>query len=182
MSAVQKEVNIKQRTEFGKGPSRRAVRNGEIPAIIYKKGEKSKTILVNAKEWDIATRKEVSLMGLVSEDGTKTQALIKEVQYDYLKNLVKHIDFQEVKTGEAIATFVPIHSIGDPIGLSQGGELEQPIREIEIEAIPSKLPEFIEVNVEDLGVDQSIHIGEVELPEGVVAVGDKNLIVFHVVK
>jgi large subunit ribosomal protein L25 len=154
-----------------------------VPAIIYSKGAEGKKFSLDATEWRTMTRQgDVNLVDLKSQDGATTKALVKDVQEDFLKNEIVHIDFMEVRMDEEITASVSIHALpGTPVGVSQGGILEQPMHEITVSCLPANLPEEgIEVDISELEIDCSLHIKELTMPEGVTAVDDPDSIVFHV--
>ncbi|QSH40213.1 50S ribosomal protein L25 [Lentisphaerota bacterium ZTH] len=182
MSTTTYELSVKPRSEFGKNASRRARKAGMIPAVVYSHGKEGTALFVDSSEWAVLSNHDFNLVTLIN-GRKKTAALVKEVQVNYLKSQVVHIDFQEVSANEAISTSVPVHaSIGEAAGIAQGGMLEQAVHEVEVKCLPSKLPESIEVDVSGLELDQSIHVKEIELPEGVELISDGELVVFAVVK
>lgn len=180
--AKQKHIlNVVTRTETGKGPVKRLRKAGQVPAVIYHAGAAAKTIYFNAAEWEALQKYELNLL-LLKEGETEHLALIKEVQNDFIRGKVKHIDFLEVDRSKKIKAVVAVkagHTA--PAGLSQGGMLEQFVHEIEVECLPDALPEAIEADVSALAVGQSLHIGDIVMPEGVAVAGDKSIVVFSVV-
>ncbi|MBO5761491.1 MAG: 50S ribosomal protein L25 [Lentisphaeria bacterium] len=180
--AKQKHVlNVVTRTETGKGPVKRLRKAGQVPAVIYHAGAAAKTIYFNAAEWEALQKYELNLL-LLKEGETEHLALIKEVQNDFIRGKVKHIDFLEVDRSKKIKAVVAVkagHTA--PAGLSQGGMLEQFVHEIEVECLPDALPEAIEADVSALAMGQSLHIGDIVMPEGVAATGDKTIVVFSVI-
>ena len=180
--AKQKHVlNVVTRTETGKGPVKRLRKAGQVPAVIYHAGAAAKAIYFNAAEWEALQKYELNLL-LLKEGETEHLALIKEVQNDFIRGKVKHIDFLEVDRSKKIKAVVAVkagHTA--PAGLSQGGMLEQFVHEIEVECLPDALPEAIEADVSALAMGQSLHVGDIVMPEGVAAAGDKSIVVFSVV-
>ncbi|HPN83905.1 MAG TPA: 50S ribosomal protein L25 [Victivallales bacterium] len=172
-------IAIKDRAESGKSNSRRARREGKIPCVIYGRGKESKSYYVDEKVWKEIPVSDVHLVELDSSSG-KINALIKDVQFDYLKGKTLHVDFQEVRMDEVVWAEVPIHGIGTPIGISQGGFLEQVLHKLEVETLPANIPAFIEVEIANLELEKAIHVSEMKLPEGVKAITPANQTVFHV--
>jgi large subunit ribosomal protein L25 len=111
-------------------------------------------------------------------------ALVKEVQYDTLRNVFLHIDFQAVRMDEKIHASVPVHpAFGvEAIGITHGGILEQPLHTIEVSCLPTALPEAITIDLAGLEVDHSIHVKDLVMPAGVSAVSDPDAVVFHMIK
>lgn len=182
MSVLNNELAIKQRDVSGNGPARRARKEGLIPAVMYSGGKESRLLYVDAGAWGVIASHDYGLLKL-TEGRKKTTVLVKEVQKNFLKNQVLHIDFQEVKMDEKIHTTVPVHALpGDPAGLSQGGILDQPLHELEVLCLPGDLPQSIDVDITGLGLDEYLRAGDLELPMGVEAITDSDQVVFHVLK
>ncbi|MCP3968069.1 MAG: 50S ribosomal protein L25 [Lentisphaerae bacterium] len=182
MSTTTYELSVTPRSEFGKNASRRARRAGMIPAVVYSHGKEGDALFVDSSEWAVLSNHDFNLVTLI--DGKKkTAALVKEVQINYLKNQVVHIDFQAVKANEAVTATVPVHAaLGEAAGIAQGGMLEQAVHEIEVKCLPSKLPESIEVDISGLEMEQSVHVRDIELPEDVELTSDGDLVVFAIAK
>lgn len=180
--AKQKHIlNVITRAETGKGPVKRLRKAGQIPAVIYHAGAAAKTIYFSAAEWEALQKYELNLI-LLKEGDVEHLALIKDVQNDFIRGKVKHVDFLEVNREQKIKATVTVkagHTA--PAGLSQGGMLEQFVHEMEVECLPDALPDAIEADVSALNVGQSLHIGDIAMPEGVSAAGDKTIVVFSVV-
>jgi large subunit ribosomal protein L25 len=177
------EINVKSRDAFGKCASRRARKAGMIPANIYMHGAACRPVLVDVNEWKSLSNHDITLINL-KEGSTTGMALIKEVQYDTLKNAFLHIDFQSVRMDEKIHASVPVHPASgvEPIGIAHGGILEQPLHAIEVSCLPTALPEAITIDLSALEVDHSIHVKDLIMPEGVSAVSDPDAVVFHMIK
>ncbi len=172
-------IAIQDRSEAGKSKSRRARREGKIPCVIYGKGKETKSYYVEEKIWKNIPVADVHLVELEASSG-KINALIKDVQFDYLKGKTVHVDFQEVRMDELIDSEVAIHSTGVPVGISQGGFLDQVLHYLKIQSLPNNIPAFIEVDVTGLEMEKAIHVGELKMPEGVKALTPTNQTVFHV--
>ncbi len=173
------KLNIMERTEVGSSHSKRLRREGKVPAVVYGLHKTPRYFYLESKELDKVLSKDVNIIALKHSAGEEINALIKDVQYNYLAGHTTHVDFQEINMNEAIVAKVAVHSHGTPIGLAQGGVLDQYIHEMEVSCFPKDLPEAITVNVGKMGLGDIIHIGEVALPDGVKAVGDEALPVFH---
>ena len=119
---------------------------------------------------------------LKANGAAKIPALVKEIQFNYLKNYVLHVDFQEVDMNEEITDFVPIHAHGESVGAAHGGILEQELHELEVTCRPDHLPEAIRVDVSALAIGDSLHVKDLVLPEGVRVDIDPETTVFHVVR
>ncbi len=176
-------LNVEERTETGTGASRRFRKKGQIPAIVYGDKNSSKDLLLSRLEWETYSRKgDIHLVELKAKTGSSINALIKEVQHDYLKGATLHIDFKEVKMDEMIETSVTVHGKGTPIGISQGGVLEQVIHELDISCLPGDIPESIEVDISGLELDKAITAKDIQVPDGVKLVNSPEQTIFHVIR
>ncbi len=174
-------LHVKPRTQIGSAASRRARRAGTIPSVLYGHGSAPQHFLLNSKEWAAIAKQEIQIVVLEDTDNDqKSNALIKEVQFDYLSGQFQHIDFQEVKMDEIIHATVPVHHIGTPVGFSQGGVMEQPLHEVDVECTPLTLPDHIEADVSSLELNDVMTIADLPYPEGVKPIGDLDHPVFHV--
>ena len=181
MSKVTNEIAVQDRKEFGKCASRRSRKSGMIPAVIYSKGKEAKAIMVDADAWKVLAGHHVQMVTLV-DGANKTAALVKEVQFNHLKNYVQHIDFLEVDLNADVTALVPVHAHGDCLGVSRGGILEFELHEIEVVCHPDHLPEFIAAEVTSLDVGDSLHVKDLAMPEGVRTDLDPEAVVAHVVR
>lgn len=180
--AKQKHVlNVVTRTELGSAAVRRLRAAGHIPAVIYGHGEPAKTLYFSAAEWETLQKFELNLLSL-KEGDQEMLALIKEVQNDFIRGKVKHVDFLEVRRDQMIRATVAVHPGHEaPAGAALGGMLEQDIHEFEVECLPDALPEHIEVDVSALGLGEGLHVSQIKAPEGVKILNDGELVAFHVV-
>ena len=180
--AKQKHVlNVVTRSELGKGAVNRLRKAGHIPAVVYSRGAAGKTIYFAAAEWEALQKFELNLIAL-KEGDNEILALIKDVQNDFLRGKTSHVDFLEVRRDQVIKATVALHAGHTaPAGIAQGGLLEQFVHEIEVECLPDALPEAVEVDVSKLELDQALHVADLVLPDGVKAVSDGDIVVFHVV-
>lgn len=181
MSKVKHVLNIVGREKSGKGDSRRLRHAGRVPAVIYSKGKTGTMVSLLEKEWRALTNQDIKLVHLVEGGKEKYVALVKEVQENFLKGSIVHIDFLEVNMKEKIVATVKVHPHGNAIGESLGGVTQQVLHTVDVEALPAELPESIIVDVSALEIGKSLHIKDVVVPEGVKLVGDPNAVIFHVV-
>jgi large subunit ribosomal protein L25 len=161
-------LSAKNRPGTGSSAARRIRRSGRIPAVLYGRSGRSIPIDLDAKEF-IQGVKNISESTIVKVDidGKSYDAFVKDTQRNITDGNVVHVDFYEVESGIALRARVSIHIIGTPIGVREGGILESPLHEIEVECLPKDLPERIEVDVSELKVNQSIHVRDIALGEGV---------------
>lgn len=165
------DLDAKARTNVGNGAVRRLRKAGSIPAVIYGKKHASKNLEVDAKTFSRLVAHSVSdniLVNLKIEgESGDSLALVQEVQHDYLKGGVLHIDFHAVAADEDIHANVPIILAGVESAEKKGGKLEFILHSLEVHCLPKDLPEGINVDVEPLNIGDSIHVSDLSLPEGV---------------
>lgn len=156
-----------ERKELKKGPSRRLRREGKIPAIVYGHGTPT-TISVEQKEFQKRFRTISSNTILTLKVGKKEyEVLVKGFQEDLIKDVITHIDFFELERGKLLRTKVPVHVEGSAKGVREGGVLEQRIHELEIECLPKDIPDNFIVIIDELLIGDTIHVGDIAIPEGV---------------
>lgn len=182
MSKAENVIAAQLRNEFGDNASRRLRKSGFIPAVIYSRGTESISVMLKTEEWQVASAKGANLY-TIALDGKEIPAIVKEVQFNYLKNYVYHVDFQAVDMAQEIHATVALHAFGECYGAAHGGVLEQEIHELPVSCRPDALPDLIKVDVTKLQVGEALTVGQLVLPEGVKVRGvEADEIVFNVVR
>ncbi|MEE4349282.1 MAG: 50S ribosomal protein L25/general stress protein Ctc [Pacificimonas sp.] len=160
------------REKAGKGASRAMRRDGRVPAVVY--GDKQDAISVHVEEKALrkllGTGQFLSSVVMVEvEGGEEHRTLPKDVQFHPVTDRPLHVDFLRLKKGQQILVNVPVNILGEDKspGLERGGVLNVVRHELEVLCRPSLIPDAIMVSVEGLAVGDSVHISEVDLPEGV---------------
>jgi len=169
------------RTSKGKGAARRLRRDNKLPAIFY--GPKTEPVMltVDYPELNRILKKSSSdniLLDLQvqSDQGTETKkVMLKELLVDPLKQTYLHADFYEISMDQEITMNVPIRLINTPEGVAEGGILQHIRRELTISCLPDKLMDFLDLDVSALEIGDSLHIRDIELPEGVTSVDEEHL-------
>ena len=147
-------------TDFGSAGSRRLIRAGYIPAVIYGK-QAPVHCAVNAKEFGMKMHTFTgSTLVTLSVDGTDHTVFVKNYQENLLKGIIQHIDFYEVTAGSKVRAHVVIELVGTPAGVRNGGVLDQVLHEVDIECLPKDLPSEIKVDVSALEINESIRVGQ----------------------
>lgn len=176
------KLAVEKRKVFGK-KVKKLRKEGIFPANIYGKDIKSLAVQLPYKEFENVF-KEARETGLVDLqiDSQVRPVLIHNVQLDYLTQMPLHADFYQVNLKEKVTTMVPVKILGEPKAVSEKiGILLQPLSEIEVEALPTDLPENIEVNVEHLAtIDQQIAVKELKAPTGVAILTDPEQVVVKI--
>jgi len=157
------------RTGGGKGAARTLRREGKVPAVIYGRGRESEALVIDrASLSKLIARISSSTPVEVTVDGREpVQALVREVQRDPIRpSNILHIDLYEIHAGEAIEVAVPLHLEGVADGVRNfGGVLDQTMRELEIKVLPRHIPEYIAVDVTDLGIGDAKYVRDLEVPD-----------------
>ncbi|MDH1265330.1 50S ribosomal protein L25/general stress protein Ctc [Pseudomonas sp. GD03944] len=169
---VEFALNAEARSDLGKGASRRLRRNANlVPAVIYG-GEKAPvSISLIAKDLAKLLENEAAFSHVLSlsVDGKKEDVLIKALQRHPAKGFVLHADFIRVVAGQKLTAHAPLHFINEAtsVGVKKGGEVLHSLSEVEVSCLPKDLPEFIEVDMAKVEVDQTVHLSDIKLPKGV---------------
>lgn len=172
----------------GKGSARKLRTAGFIPGIVYGpdiepipiKLEKRKTekIIKHLTSHNVMAEMELKKNG-ETENFT---VILKDIQVDPIKDEILHLDFYKLSSGKAVIMEVPVIIKGKSIGETKGGILEQELREIKVEGLPSKIPEVIEVDISNLDFGHAILVKDLKIPEGVKILEDGNRVVITVLK
>ena len=180
-------LNVRAREETGKGVARSLRRQAQLPAVFYGRGIQPVPLAVKAGEVDkliSSAAGENVLIDLNIERGGSTQshrAMIKEIQVDPLQQNILHVDFYAISMDEKISLEVPVTLTGEAVGVSEGGILQQVRRSIEVNCLPDQIPEAFEVDVSNLAIGDSLHVSDLEVPEGVEVLAEERLTLASVV-
>lgn len=170
----------------GKGVARSLRRGGRIPAVLYSKGESTPISLDPAKVRKLIMlgHAESTLIDLRIEDATdraERVAILRDYQTDPLTGDLLHADFFEVSMDEKIRVTVPVELTGDTAaGVREGGILQFVIRDIEIECLPSIIPDNILIDVSKLNIGENFHVRNIQVAEGIKLVTDPEQVVLTI--
>lgn len=168
-------LSASKRTDTGKGAARKLRAAQMIPGIIYGHNREPLALSMSTRDLDRLLDRiaaETTVVELTI-DGTMARTLIREIQRHPFKREVLHIDFLELVAGEKVTVDLPIVLVGTPEGVrSSGGILDQILREISIEVDPVNMPTHIELDVSALGINDSLHVSDLKVPEGVEVLVD----------
>lgn len=163
-------VKAEKREGRGKNDTRRLRLEGKVPVVVYGGGEESIAAVANLKDLAAILRTDSGVNTLFTFDIAGAGAddvIFQDRQIDPLKGRLVHADLRRFSKGEKIEMTVPIHIIGEAVGLKEeGAVLNQPLHEIKMLVEPSKVRDFIEVDVSELNVGESIHISDLKFDEG----------------
>jgi large subunit ribosomal protein L25 len=176
-------INAEKREETGKGHARSLRRNDMVPAVLYrgggslpiKLGKREITKFINT------TAGEQIMVTLQFAGGESKLALVKDYQVDPVKRELLHADFFEVLLTEKVKVNVHVIPTGEAIGVKRdAGMLQNPLRDIEIECLPDKIPGHIKIDISGLEIGQSFHVGDLQLPEGIRVLTDPGEVIVNI--
>ncbi|MBU0548667.1 MAG: 50S ribosomal protein L25 [Candidatus Omnitrophica bacterium] len=175
------------REEKGSSKARELRNNGYLPSVVYFHGQDALSIKLTKStllKLVHQHRLESIIINLKIKDDKKAKGrpcLVKEIQYDPVSEEIIHVDFNEISLTEAIKVNVSIEAKGEAIGVKQeGGSLEHILWEIEVECLPTNIPQNIEVDVSALKMGEAIYVKDIVFPPGVKPLNDPAAIVLHV--
>ncbi len=176
-------LTVFPRTEIGK-TSTKLGREGRIPAVLYGMGRDPLAIALDRHDFELfmshhaagSTLVEIQIAG----EKKPVNAMIREMQLAPLKGNIVHVDFMAVSLDIPVHAIVAVHLIGDAAGVKLGGVLATERHEINVEAKPAELPNFIEVDVSALEIGDSVHVGDVTPPKGVTLLDEPESVIASV--
>ena len=184
--AKQVKIKAEHRTGTGRSAVRKLKARGIIPAVIYGAKQKPEPLQISAR--DITTilshASGENILVELEIDGEKggRAAMLQEIQHSPLGDEILHVDFHAVSMDEMIEADVPLEAVGVPNGVKNfGGLLEQSLRSLTIECLPTDLPDRITVDVSALNIGDAIHVRDIKLSRGVTAKVQPDLTAFSVV-
>ena len=170
---MSEEFNLiaEMRDDQGKGASRRLRRQGKVPAIIYGAGREPRSLMFDHNK--VLQQLEdpsfySSILNIKVGDKSRA-AIVKDIQRHPAKRRILHIDLQRIVEDEKIKMQIPIHYLGEEeaVGVKLGGgTVSKLMTELEITCLPKDLPEFLEVDISELELDQMLNVSDIKLPEG----------------
>lgn len=185
------KVSFELAAEFrdgqGKGASRRLRHAGKVPAILYGGHVEPRAVSLNHQKLMTLVDNEKfysSIINLVVGD-KKQAAIVKDLQMHPARNAIVHVDLQRVSENEKIRIHLPIHFKGEaaaPGVKTQGGVVSHRIADVEVSCLPKDLPEFIELDLSQMNLNESKHLSDLPLPEGVTipAISKSNAVVVSI--
>jgi large subunit ribosomal protein L25 len=161
-------LEVEKRESLGKRPTKKLRSMGKIPAVIYGHGEETVPLILNGKTFHAVLHSHhgENVIFEIQIPGQKPalKAILREVQHQPVTGEILHVDFQHISMTEKITVQVPVSLVGSPDGVrNKGGILEHILYELEIECLPSDIPEHIEVDVSQLDVGDSIHVSDISV-------------------
>jgi len=171
-------LSARDRASKGSAEARRLRRSGRIPGVIY--GRKGEAISIDLDARDFTNGiKGISESTIVKVDvnGKVHEAFVKNTQRDIKDGNILHVDFYEVEGNTLLRANVSLNIQGNPIGVREGGILETPLHDIEVECLPKDLPERLIVDISGLKANQAIHVRDLALGSGVKLISNPDQVV-----
>jgi large subunit ribosomal protein L25 len=166
------ELNAEPRGKLGKGASRRLRRAGQVPAILYGGGQEPRPLVLNHLDVLNQMKNEAiysHVLTLKVGDHTEN-VVLRDLQRHPFKPTILHLDFLRVSANRKLRVHVPLHFVNEITARGvkvQGGVVNRALIDVEIQCLPHDLPEFIEVDLADLDLGETIHLSQLKLPAGV---------------
>jgi large subunit ribosomal protein L25 len=171
--AERKEIIVRAslREGRGKNDARRARREGKVPVTVYGGGGEAVAALASLSELAAILRSDTghnTIFTIDVEGVGANEVMFHDRQIDPVRGRLVHADLRRLVSGEKIEVTVPVHLIGEPVGVrEEGGHLEQVLREIEIRCEPRNIPEAFNLDVSNLGVHDVLHVSDIQVDENV---------------
>ena len=181
------EISITAETRKGKGKSfaKKVRKEGGIPAILYGKDTESIPITISLREWEKLRkrikRNTIFKMEIPGIEGVKSRpVMVKNIQRTIIGDRINHIDFLQVSMERKVEVEIPVYLTGDAKGLVNNGIIEQHLRTMMVECLPSQIPEKVDVDISDLDIGDSVHVHEISIP-GVKLLGNPDVAIVTII-
>jgi large subunit ribosomal protein L25 len=173
---------VETRGTTGKGAARQLRQKGLVPGIVYGGGRGATPISFDVAKFERLLSTSHSgvntLIDLTGDAAVSGRTVIaKELQREPVRGRITHVDFYEVDLTTKIEVEVPIHLTGTPVGVVNGGVLDQQLRELELMCLPNAIPDSIEVDVSAMDLGSTLHVADLKIPEGVDVKSESDLTV-----
>jgi large subunit ribosomal protein L25 len=163
------EIQIELRDAAARTP-KALRREGKVPGIFYSRNEKPIPFMVPAKALQTLLHQHANIMDTVFPDGKIRKGVVREVQRDPVSEAFVHVDIMGISLTEKVKLFVPVVVHGIPAGVKDGGVLEHPLREIEMEGLPLDIPEHVDIDVAQLTIGQNVTVKDLAIDTSKVRV------------
>jgi len=165
-------LQAETRKDFRKSYTKKLRNDGKIPATLYGKGVQSKSIELSLEDMVQLLKTPGGRLALIDlkVDGKLEKghpAMIQDIQREPVGKKIRHVDFHRISMDEPVQASIPISIIGIAPGIAAGGVTEQPVSEVTVKALPDKIPSHIDVDISHLELGDAVHVGDLQIPEGV---------------
>ena len=177
-------LKVELREQTGKGISRRLRSEGRIPGVVYGKGIEPAAISVDLRQFsDVIAGKggRNHILTLECEGALNGQnVIVSDLLLDSLKGVPRHVDLHKINLADKVKVHVPIKLVGTAAGVKAGGFLDFAMHQLDVECLPVHIPEAITVDVTELTIGHSIHVGEIPSPVGITILSDPSAAVISI--
>lgn len=180
---AQAKLAAEARNDMGKGVARKLRAAGRVPAVMYGHGETTRSLTLNSHELQLLFGKVHWENTLITLDiaGETVPTLVREVQKHAFKDDILHVDFYQIHANEKLEVEIPIRLHGVPAGIKLGGMLSHTMQNLMVSCLPKNIPNHLDIDIAHLNINDSIHVRDLQLPEGVESVvdGDRTVCVLN---
>jgi large subunit ribosomal protein L25 len=171
-----------KRTELGSRPSGRLRRQGKVPAVVYGLDTDSVSITVPSRELQhiLAGESGANTLITLDVDGESVLTLARQIHRHPTRGELVHVDFIRISRDTEVSAEIPVHLLGEPTGVRDGGLLEQLLFNLTVEALPGNIPVAIEIDVAALAIGDQLRVEDLPLPEGVVTPAESDFVIAQV--
>lgn len=166
------QLTATPRDKTGKGVARQLRAKGAIPAVLYGQGQEATLLHVNLRDFTkvVSTGAGINaLFDLDIQGKGKIPVIVKDYQAHVIDRKFTHVDFFKIDLSKKVSIEVPVHLVGKAAGVKEGGILEHITRSVKVNCLPTSIPQFLEADVSNLNIGDSLHLHDIKFPEGVEA-------------
>jgi len=180
---MERKLKGDARPDTGKGAARKIRAGGRVPAVVYGHGVEPLHVSIDAKELFHLLHTDAGMNVLVDMrvDSDHFLAMPREIQRDHIRGQFIHIDFLRIKRDEKIGVEVPIHLIGESHGVKEGGVIEHHLWNLHLECFPQDVPSSIDADISSLGINESLKVSDLHLPDNVTLLTSPDEVIVSVV-
>lgn len=174
----QLKLTVTKRAKSGTSESKRNRAEGLIPAVIYGKSG-SHPVIVTEKDFRTTMRQahgSAALLQVTDNDSVEKLCVVQNVSRHPLTDKILHVDLHEISQHEPMTTHIPVHTVGEPVGVTlSGGVFELSAHQLDIRCLPKHLPEYVSIDISKLSIGDAIHLKDLDALEGVTFLGDEDM-------
>ncbi|WP_170270280.1 50S ribosomal protein L25/general stress protein Ctc [Heliorestis acidaminivorans] len=180
-------LKVQKREKGSRSKLNKMRSQGLTPAVVYGKQKDELLLSVPVKDLQKILRSEGGLNAIIAlqvegeEKDEKHTVVVKDIQKDPIERTFSHVDFQEINMNEVISAEIPLHLVGDSVGVKAGGVIQHGIWTIQVEALPASLPGRIDVDIAHLDIHDKLFVRDVKVSEGIEIISDPDQVILSIV-
>jgi large subunit ribosomal protein L25 len=165
--SMERKLKAEARAQSGKGAARKIRASGRVPAIVYGRGVDPLPVTIDGKELFHLLHTDAGMNVLVDMrvNSDHFLAMPREIQRDHIRGQFLHVDFLRINRDEKIGVEVPVHLVGESHGVKEGGVVEHHLWNLHLECFPQDVPTSIEADISTLGINESLKVSDLEIPD-----------------